>query len=102
MDHILNGVFTKAQQLQENETEIHAGMLLLEYEPFELDFYNDDPRVAKIVAYKNEERVITFYLRPEVTIGMKVFDLSAGLQKHTAHFPSIGVNDARTIISRLL
>ncbi len=93
---------TKAFRLQENLDEIHAGMLLLNYEEFDFTIPNDDPRISTIVAYKNDTRVITFYVRPESTIGLKILDLTKGFTKATTHFQSIGLSDARTIISKLL
>lgn len=99
---LISNTTTKVLKLQENLDEIHAGMMLLEYEEFDFSISNDDPRTSTIVAYKNDTRVITFYVRPEATIGLKIFDLTKGLTKATTHFPSIGLSDARTIISKLL
>ena len=99
---LLTNTVSKAYQLQENLDEIHAGMMLLEYEEFDFTIPNEDPRTSTIVAYKNDTRVITFYVRPEATIGLKIFDLSKGFTKATTNFESIGLNDARTIITKLL
>ena len=97
--HILQGVFSSRTKLQQNLEELDAGLLLIGYEPFDIPFDNDDPRVESIVSYKNEDKVVVFYLRPEDTVGMKIFDMKRGLTKTTANFPSIGINDVRTILT---
>lgn len=87
------------EQVQQNRDELDAGMKLIGYEDFDIDFDNDDARTYEILAYKNETKVVVFYNRPEQTIAMKVFDLTKGLTKTTAHFPMIGISDIRTILT---
>lgn len=97
--HLLQGVYSRHAKLQQTQEELDAGMKLIGYEVFDIPFDNDDPRVERIVSYKNEDKVVVFYLRLEETMGMKIFDMKRGLSKTTANFPSIGLRDTRTILT---
>ena len=93
---------TRATRLSENCKEIDFGMKAIGYEVFDLNITNDNPRVEKITSYKNAAYIITFYITSEITMGMKIFRTAGGLVGSTQHFSSIGIADARTIISTLL
>lgn len=102
IEHILQGTFISRQtRLRQNQEELHAGMMLLGYEVFDIGYESEDPRIERVVSYRNDEKVLVFYITSYITIGMKVFDMTKGLSG-TTYFPSISVADARTIITKML
>lgn len=103
IEHILQGTFISRQtRLRQNQEELHAGMMLLGYEVFDIGYESEDPRIERVISYRNDEKVLVFYITSYVTIGLKIFNMTKGLSQATTYFPSISVADARTIISKML
>lgn len=97
--NILQVHYSATDHIQQNREELDAGMKILNYEPFDIGFDNDDPSISEILSYKNENKIVVFYNRASALIPMKIFSLDKGLTKTTAVFASIGINDIRTILT---
>ena len=96
---ILQGAhpLTRQTRISENQTELDCGMKILDYEPLDIEFDNDK-RLERIIHYKKDNKVITFYVTPEPTVGMKILSLDNGITKTTSVFHSISIENVPAIL----
>ena len=88
---------TRKTLISENVLEVDAGLKIHGFEEFDLGFANDNPRVERIVSYKKDNNILTFYIGVEEFVSLKVLDVSKGF-KCTSMFPSISIRDIPAII----